>query len=346
MGIYILTVTIIISLGCLGNLSKNIRTGATVISCFLLGLIYAFRSLDCGDDTLTYSYTFDKLSGYDLGDVLMSYHEMFYNLLNWGISQLGGDYYDLMVIEAILLMGAILYFLLKNCDYPWIGLLLFIGFGCFHQSMNVSRQFIAIAFILCAMEFIEKKNPLKFSFFVCIAMMFHSSALIAFLIYPLRRLNIRGKEWILILTTVTVFALKNIIVRVFLLFLSSGYQIIDFQTEGLNLLFVWFLLLLILSFISVRYNNEDAQVALKLVFMSILFQTFVGQIPVVGRLAYYFIVPFYLMVPNVIKEFQNLSVRIFLITGLVGLILVFYIGFYLPGGASDTVPYLSQFSYS
>lgn len=345
MGIYILTVTIIISLGCLGNLSKGIRTGTTVISCFWLGMIYAFRSLECGDDTLTYSYIFDKLSGYNLEDILTSYHEMFYNLLNWGISQLGGDYYDLMVVEAVLLMGTILYFLLKNSDYPWIGLLLFIGFGCFHQSMNVSRQFIAIAFILCAMTFIDRKKPLKFSAFVFIAMMFHSSALIALLIYPLRRLNVRGKEWLLILIAAAVFALKNVIVRVFLLFLSANYQIIDFQTEGLSLLFVWFLLMLVLAFISAKYDNGDAQVALKLVFMSILFQTFVGQIPVVGRLSYYFIVPFYLMVPNVIKGFQNLGVRAFLITGLAGLVLVFYIGFYLSGGASNTVPYLSQFSY-
>lgn len=343
METYIFLVIIIVLAGCLGSLSKKLYNIATIIPCFLLGIIYAFRSLDCGNDTLTYSYIFDQISGYNIEEILASHYEVFYSLFNWGIFQLGGSYYDLMIIEAIVLMGAILYFLLKKSYYPWVALLLFMGFGCFHQAMNVSRQFIAIAIILYAMHFIEQKKPLKFAFFVLCAAMFHSSAVIAFLMYPLNYLNVRGKEWLLIAIAGAVFLLKERIINIFLLFLSSGYQIIEPGTEGLKLLIVWTILMVVLSFISIQYNFKDAQRALKLVFVAILFQSFVGELPVIGRLSYYFIVPFYLIVPNVIRGFQSLNTRIFLITALVCMILIFYIGFYLPGGASNTVPYVSQF---
>ena len=342
MEIYVLTTIIIILFGCLGSLSELLRRISILVSCSLLGVIYAFRSLYCGDDTLAYSYLFDQIGSYSFYDLLSSPYEILYTFLNWSIFEFGGSYYNLMSIEAIILMGALSYFLFKKSRYPWLGILLFMGLGCFHQSMNVSRQFLAIALVLFSFVFIDEKKPVKFTLLVFIASMIHTSAIVALLLYPITRLNIHGKEWAFVLFAALVILFKDSIAYAFLLFLSPGYQIVSAQTEGLTLLAVWWGLMMGLCFISIKYNNPDVQFTFKLVFLAILFQTFVGNIPVVGRLSYYFIVPFYLLFPNTIRNFSSLNMRAFFVLILSGLIVLFYFGFYLQGGASNTVPYTFQ----
>lgn len=88
-------------------------------------------------------------------------------------------------------------------------LLLYLIIGNFYMSMmNIIRQQIAALIFLCSIQFIDEKKPLKYYLCVALAFLFHRSAVLMVVMYPILRIK---DDWFhsvgiqLILLSIAVF---------------------------------------------------------------------------------------------------------------------------------------------
>ena len=84
----------------------------------------------------------------------------------------------------------IYYFLIKESKIPWLSLFLFIAFDHFSFSLTVHRQFIAMVITMLTIKDIQNKKLMKFFITILIASMFHQSALVFLVVYPISKFNL------------------------------------------------------------------------------------------------------------------------------------------------------------
>ena len=89
---------------------------------------------------------------------------------------------------------AVFRFIKKHSSFPFIAVLFYGLVFALHLNFNALRQFIAVGFFLIGYDFLIERKWLKYYFFVFLAYMFHSSALICIffpLLFPLKLNKIR-----------------------------------------------------------------------------------------------------------------------------------------------------------
>lgn len=113
--------------------------------------------------------------------------EIIYWVINKIAATFGWDFNVVLFIVALITTLFIYLALRKYKNEINIGLGMFIYMMTFYQkSYNITRQMAAVAILLYAVEYIQKRKLWHFTLFNAIAMGFHSTAL---LFYPLYFLN-------------------------------------------------------------------------------------------------------------------------------------------------------------
>ena len=313
-----------------------------ILLCFLLVMIIGLRAQNLGTDTTHYSQIYWRIEHSSLSSLFdQEVKDPLFILLNKGIS-LCGNFQLLLLIEAILIILPVGKFTYEHSKFAWFSVLLYIAMGHFNQSMNVSRQYIAIGFSLSAASCAFKGEKRKFLIHILLGALFHKSAIVCLLLYPLIRMK---SKLVTQLCYIGLFA--GVLVMPLLLALLTRMLPVagryGSNGGGKVLLLLWVALLLILSLKSLKAPDRMITIEIRLLCIAIIFQMCVGQLAVVGRLTYYFCIPFYLLLPNVVGKFFTPGSRKIAYGGM-ALILAVYYCHALPGGLSYTVPYAFYFS--
>ncbi len=110
-------------------------------------------------------------------------------------------FWYLFIIELIFVVPTLvaIRLLLKDADY--MGIFIF-GILFFPLSLNLMRQATAMGFVLLAFVFVKQRKPLLFTLFVVIGTLFHSTALVSLLIYPIWLLGRWDKGSLLVKTAI------------------------------------------------------------------------------------------------------------------------------------------------
>ena len=211
---YVITILLIIILNitlhpqvmCFDNETGIKYTKNRAKYCFIIGLwfflLLVLRNDYVGTDTQNYHYVFDVLSwqgGIDLSfkDADISTEYGFY-YLNHLIILCGLPFRTLLIISAFLYVGVISYLIYKYSQHPWLSYFIFLTFGFFIFN-TAMRQCFAVSFCTIAFLFAIQKKLLPYLFFVIIACLFHSTALIFFPVYFLIKLGYNKKSYYIIL---------------------------------------------------------------------------------------------------------------------------------------------------
>ena len=107
-----------------------------------------------------------------------SWSEPGYLLLNWVVSQLGGDYRIFLFVFHFLLTVQVLVWIGRNSASPWLSVFLFLTLQYFALSMNFLRQALAAAIAIWAYPFLKKRRFLPACGLVLLAACFHRTALV------------------------------------------------------------------------------------------------------------------------------------------------------------------------
>lgn len=195
---YLITLVVVLTLSYLYDKSKMIIQKKWFV--FLIFVSLVFISGLRIDNTLysdewNYRYAFQALEGVPFESLNISlFDEPGFTVLNWGLANLIHDSQSLIFICAFVTNLSFVLFIYKYSKDFTFSIFLYITSGMFFTSMNIVRQYLAIAIILFGFKYIISKDIKKFSLYVLIAFLFHKSAISALFFYYILNSNIIEKH--------------------------------------------------------------------------------------------------------------------------------------------------------
>lgn len=304
-----------------------------LIAIVMMMLIFALRNISVGVDTNTYSefYQAKKANPY------LSFFETGYEIIGLISVFLGLDFNGMLFIISIIMFVPLLFFVKKYSINPLLSIFLYISLCIYSQAFNGMRQFIALSIFIIAIKYLITGKCVKYFICICIAVMFHSSAVILLPMYFLRYIKLNRKSIISILVLVLLLSFFiEPIVKLISKFSHFNYYeryFVGQFTQGLdlfNILYCMVMLSLFILFYCIRKhvkkdNLHTYNIFLTLFYLFVLIRilaTFSGMFSLINRFTMYFFFSIIFLVPYFFENIKDkrYSKFVYLITLLTGLV--------------------------
>lgn len=321
----------------LGIISKLLKQGKKYF-CICSGMIYfllaALRSSQVGGDSFNYRYMFEQLAGKDMSTALMFSEQdpIFYAFLSF-VGKFTNNYTVVFTIVAALFVISIWYYIYKYSDDPVLSVIVLLAFNLYQFSLTGMRQTIAISFIVFAIIAINEGKTILPYIFIIISGLFHLSALVFLIIPILRRFYFKQKTiQFSIIPLVFCFLFRNNIAQLLVgLVYERGYGF-SISQSGYTMMLVIFVMYIIAVVFVKEYARFDQNYHIQywIAIGAVFFETLVTAQNIFFRLAFYFLVVFIILVPNVANRARNAQTRRILTVGLYAVLSIQYL-FYTVG---------------
>ena len=321
-----------------------------------LFFLLAFRSESVGNDTLGYHHIFDAYRSMSFRSFLVFEPEVLFAMLNWVIGQFTDNYQIYLAIVAALTLIPIAYLYTEDKEYSFLKIILFMNMSTFIMLFSGIRQMLAVSVGIVAYWFVRKKKWYVFIPLVFVAIGFHHSAIILFLLYPLYHLKFRPIHFLFILPLIFAVFFFNAEIFAYLTEYYMNYTdaVSDIAIQSTNaytmiLVFAGFT---ILSFIVPDESRMDQEaIALRnILVLTVILQCFAPVHALSMRMNYYFIIFVPICIAKIIKAAQIKYRSIAEFAGVI--ICILFTLYYIwnlwmangTGGSLHTVPYIPFWS--
>ena len=264
-------------------------------------LILAFRNEEVGIDLINYKYYFEKISSYSskelFQNMLFSINnidiEPLYILYNWIVSKIYNNFQFFLAITAFITVYPIYKLYNEDDKFDCLKLILFMSITCFTMFFSGLRQIIAISISIYAYKSVRENKLIKFLCIVLLASLFHQSALILLLMYPIYHIKIDRKKYIYSIAIIlTIFIFRRSIFSLILPFLGKKYSkniITETGAYSTYILLVIFYLFIILVGKKDEKNKEILGLR-NFLIISIVIQGFASLNDIAMRMNYYYLI--------------------------------------------------------
>lgn len=361
--------------------NKTFKFILTTMAIMLPAVLAGCRASSVGTDVTTYgikhfmnaansdsyTYYFQNYSKNILSEPL-------YHMLVYILSKIFDNYHwALFFYEFITIIFA--YLGIKRCNTIfntpiWLGMLLYY-LAMFNVSLNLMRQSIAVSIVFLAVTYLFESEYFKYVFFCCLAVGFHTSAIISIIFLPLflilrqeKKVSFKKRVFqvsILLLLIVFVILFGSKIIKIivsagiirsdYLNYLSSGL----FKSNRISyvsiLTYFIYVALYIIHYKFLKkdiFHNFKFQKHQRLFFLMIsffiLFTMFGSLISTfISRLCFYFFPLQIVSMANILYCYSKKSKIIWIVTIVSYSLLVWFIVFVIKGD-NATVPYVFDVS--
>lgn len=306
MIIYIVTIILIFVIKLLTNKTKNSKLNFCIITGIILYLLIALKDPFLGEsDTKTIYYpAFNNVMINTMQYVINRYMDesiLFYvitKLITY-ITQNVVIYYAIIEIPLIFATSKFIY---KYSNMPALSFIMFFSLQYYFFNFIALKNSVALGFLILAIDaLIEEKNK-KYIFFTALAGLFHITALILLILYPIRKMKITTNKIILlgIITLITIIMKDKIFDLIFLIINTGRYSIYSTRVETISLVpFIINIVMLIFSYI---ITNKEFKKENQLIFLALWIGTIISAFTIIlaefSRIAMYFSVVSIILVPN------------------------------------------------
>ena len=301
------------------------------------------RHMTIGRDLAGYYSLFNSYIRTSFANASKSGVEQGYILLNQFVGLFTTEFQWVIVITGLLSILPIWYTYSKTIEDVPLTISLFLIMPTFVMVFSGLRQAISIALGFVAYEFVKKKK-LVFFILVCIlAMLFHKSAFMLFIMYPLFHAKITRKWLYAVVPAMLIIFLFNRPIFTFLnRVLASMYEG-EISNTGAYMMLVLFVMFAIYSFAVVDESRMDAEtIGLRnFLLLSVALQMFAPLHALAMRMNYYYLMFIPLLIPKIIKYRAPQWDKIVVISRyIMTLYFLFYFFDHAPSGnILDTFPY-------
>lgn len=350
--------------------SKILFLFFSVIAVLFPSLLAGFRDVGIGTDTLVYVESVWKqvVPMNSLHDLIRSYNqerfdvEFIYLLINYVASRFGHGIFNIFFLTNFIV---ILFIYLSAYDNRkrapmWLIMFMFL-FGFYNLSLNLVRQFIAVAISVYCVKYIEQKSWWKILLSLILLKFTHSTAIfyVVFVgIYLLSLLQYKLKPLILITISIGASVFFLFLDYILLFAVASGLLPAKYAAyeSGDAILSIWslvlynvlLLLILVFSYVFYRRNKQ-----IKTQLMAYSYSKFYGIIILLTalmsqyafRLSYYFfMVCDCIFIPRALVLLKKKSKKWYYLSLFVTLFLVVFIWYiyYVRNNSAETYPYKSR----
>ena len=277
-------------------------------------LIIGLRAQSVGIDTVRYTATFYsiKISGFSF-----SISEIVLKVVCWLSTLISDNPQTYLFLHAALVCFLFAIFIKYNSEDVYISTIIFIGMF-FVPSMNLMRQWLAMAIGINSLTFFRRKVYLKATFIILLATLCHTTAIIYFLI-PLIEI-VKKKKYIIIPTIIFSFILVVFRVQIYYILskVVTGYDLYFtsdyFRNSGAfnikNIIFLMIVLGLgyVLVFKKSMISDEKELNTLYMyevmMILALAFSLSGTNYMMFHRLAYYFSVILILILPSIANRLR------------------------------------------
>lgn len=186
---------------------RRISIGAVMLALIAFAGLRDFR---VGTDTGNYVQYFERSESF--ASLFEQKNEVGYNLLAWVARNFSDSYSVLLLLIAAVVVPCYLSTIVKLTRRYETAFYLFITLGVYTFFFNGARQGIAAAICFIAIRFLLERRLLPYLLTVGLATLFHKTALIALVLYPLassrvdwRRLAALGAATVVLVVFLQVF---------------------------------------------------------------------------------------------------------------------------------------------
>ena len=281
------------------------QAGSIDVFMLIFLLLLALRGLQCGVDTKQYLRLFNEYSAQNVSQLLSSYdHEFGYKLLNRLVGLVGGSYRMLLIITSVICVVPLWYFYKRESQNQLLTIALFLTVAPYMMYFSGIRQAIAMSLGIPIWYAAKSKKLWLFVALVLLAIQFHVSAFVLFLLYPLYHANITTKWlWAVVPCMVAVFVFRSVVFT----FLSGLFwnEYSTIRETGATTILTLLVLFGLYSYIIPDEDKMDRNaIAMRnILLLSIVLQIFAMLHPVAMRVNYYFLI----FVPILIPKIANCS---------------------------------------
>ena len=209
---YLLLLAFVTSTAYLGRRSRHhvIRKSSLFVVGGALVAFAGLRDFRVGADTGNYvrQFTFSE----SFASVTEHKTEIGYNFLSWLARSISDSYSVLLLLIATIVVGCYIPTIVKLTRRYETALFLFITLGVYTFFFNGARQGIAAAICFAALPFLLQRRLVPYLLTVGVAALFHQTAWIALVLYPLasprvdwRRLILLGGAAVVLVVFLQVF---------------------------------------------------------------------------------------------------------------------------------------------
>lgn len=323
------------------------------------GLIFLFLALrfNYGSDYKNYLALFQEINTYNkINFFTNSFRvEPGWIFLNWICKPIG--FFGMTAVLALFNCTIYYRFIKKYVptNYYWFSIFLYIFNPVFMLTHSTAmRQSIAIIIFIFSIDYIYKKNAIRYLLCIGAAALFHASALILLPVYLLRffNQNINKKTAVIIFSIfLSIFIFNdffNFNINQFIVIFFKQYKIygeheIGKMGTGLGIAFNIFLFLLVLYYEKFQVNESSFIFKISILYFLII--PFLFIIDLVGRIGMYFNPVTIAVYPLILIKMKDTLLRtIILITLIIFTIFTFFQFFYSPLWHSSFMKYQTIFS--
>lgn len=306
------------------NLSFN-------LTWIVLALISAFR-YGVGSDTVNYMTAYDlmpTLSELEIEDFVRFRFSPLYIIINSALKSFTSNFLLLQIFQCLIFFSG-LYYVLKLYDIRKIYIILFFYlFLYFMDGITAMRESFAMGLCFFSLRYYEEKKWLKFYLLVVIAFLFHSGAMIFFILPFIYYLSLKGRKSIgyIAVGSIALLVVITIFSEILQEFLSFGDGSLGRYVNGddgpasfsvANIFRNFIIVYIIIR----NLFTEDYNVRVDIMLIAIVYSVIdivAGKIPMAMRLASYFQFAMFYAVAVLLPKFKDKSIWV-----RISIILVFF----------------------
>ena len=182
-----------------------------------------------------------------------------YLCITWILAKIFPHPQFVFVFSGVFFTVSTCKFIDKNCSDVVLPLLMFNCLGLFNFMVQGLRQGIAICICLWSIEFCKQRKLLKFLLVICLAMVFHSSAVFFVIVYWIYSLKLDSKS-LLVFSSLCILGLasRQMIFRVLNFLMNESYEIsyADGASGGVVAIFIYFAIIFY-GFLIAKLSREQ-----------------------------------------------------------------------------------------
>lgn len=225
-------------------------------------------------------------------------------------------------------------------------LFLFMTSGFYFQSLNTVRYYFALSIAAFSMEYVIKKDWVRFTLLILLAACFHKSVLVVLLFYPLARYQWKKIHGILAaVVCVSLIVLKDVYREIVFLFYPY-YENSVFDTGATSIVNIAkcaaVLILAVIFWKAAIKDHPQNRFYFYLNLGALLLYVFASFIPEISRIGYYLTFSQVFLIPGVISKIKKGFIRNVIIVGVV-LCFCGYFALFLRG-AEESIRILPYFN--
>ena len=336
---YVIYAILLILTLCYG---KRVKSPIPVIAiALLLWLVAAWKDTSVGSDSFMYYINFEAPFHYSDARSFSGIQRGWY-YVNVFFNQVA-DYRTFMMICYGIIVGGFTYYIRKESPYTYMSLFLFVAFWFYLSSFNIMRQYIALGMVFPFIPGLPKKK-IPFIIACLVASTIHTLTIVLLSFLFIDKLRITNR--IIVLTTVIVTmvigylystSFFGTILSPIASMFGEGFSDYTKDIGGQRKFIVGFLttVFFIISYLLAKDRKDPA---LKAYFLYIAGYNLFGSMGNGNRLFIFLQLPMMIALPRILKQTDNVLLRILYFIGIVGYgSFIFFYSFKI--GSGEIVPY-------